>query len=93
MDEPLTQICDAIHGVLEKTPPELAADTSNTGIIITGGGALMYGIDKRVNARTGIEVTIAEDPMSCVAVGTGKALDHIDLIQKNDLNRKKRRFI
>ena len=93
LDEPLTQICDATHGVLEKTPPELAADISNTGIIITGGGALMYGIDKRVNARTGIEVTIAEDPMSCVAVGTGKALDHIDLIQKNDLNRKKRRFI
>lgn len=93
LDEPLTQICDATHGVLEKTPPELAADISNTGIIITGGGALMYGIDKRVNVRTGIEVTIAEDPMSCVAVGTGKALDHIDLIQKNDLNRKKRRFI
>ncbi|MDD5986533.1 MAG: rod shape-determining protein MreB [Eubacteriales bacterium] len=93
LDEPLTQICDAVHGVLEKTPPELAADISNTGIIATGGGALMYGIDKRVNARTGIDVRIADDPMSCVATGTGKALDHIDLIQKNDLNRRKRRFI
>ena len=59
---------------LEQTPPELSADISTSGIVITGGGALLYGIDKRIEESTGIKVTIAEDPKSCVAIGTGKAL-------------------
>lgn len=89
MEEPLNTICEAIHSVLEQTPPELAADISNSGIVITGGGALMYGIDKKVAERTGMEVRIAEDPKSCVAIGTGKALDELDKLQGMDQNQKK----
>ncbi|MEG0157598.1 MAG: rod shape-determining protein MreB, partial [Anaerovoracaceae bacterium] len=93
LEEPLQQICEATHGVLEKTPPELAADISNSGIIITGGGALMWGIADRINQRTGIKVRIADEPMSCVAVGTGKALEDLDTMEKTELNRRKRSFI
>jgi len=88
LEEPLHEICEAVHNVLERTPPELAADISNVGIIITGGGALMYGIDKRIEDRTGINVIIAEDPMSCVAIGTGKALDELEKLEGNSLNKR-----
>lgn len=88
LDEALTTICEAAHGVLEQTPPELAADISNSGIILTGGGALLYGIDKRIQERTGIEVKIAEDPTSCVAIGTGKALNNLDFLDGNKLNKR-----
>ena len=93
LEEPLHQICEAAHAVLEKAPPELAADISSSGIYVTGGGALMYGIDQRVKERTGIDVHIADEPMNCVAVGTGKALDNIDVIQRASINRKRRSFI
>jgi rod shape-determining protein MreB len=75
LDESLEVICGAIREVLEKTPPELAADISANGIVINGGGALLYGIDKRIEQYVGIKVTIAEDPKSCVAIGTGIAMD------------------
>ena len=88
LEEPLFTICEAVHNVLERTPPELAADISNSGIIVTGGGALMYGIDKRIQERTGIKVIIAEDPKSCVAIGTGKSLDILDKLESNSLNRR-----
>ena len=88
LEEPLFTICEAVHNVLERTPPELAADISNSGIIVTGGGALMYGIDKRIQERTGIKVIIAEDPKSCVAIGTGKSLDILDKLESNALNRR-----
>lgn len=93
LEEPLHQICEAAHAVLEKSPPELAADISKSGIYVTGGGALMHGIDERIKERTGIDVHIAEDPMNCVAVGTGKALDNIDVIERANINRRKRSFI
>lgn len=93
LEESLQQICEATHAVLEKSPPELAADISTSGIVLTGGGALMYGMDERIKARTGIEVRIAEDPMSCVAIGTGKALDNLDVLQRSAMNRRKRSFI
>ncbi len=89
LDEPLQTICEAVHGVLERTPPELAADISNMGIMVTGGGALLHGIDRRIEERTGIKVTIAEDPKLCVAVGTGKALDNMDLFQNTEINKRK----
>ena len=88
LEEPLYAITEAVHNVLERTPPELAADISNSGIIITGGGALLYGIDKRIEERTGIKVIVAEDPKSCVAIGTGKALDELDRLEGNSLNRR-----
>lgn len=90
LEEPLQTIAEAVHSVLERTPPELAADISNAGIVITGGGALLYGIDKRIQDRTGIEVRIAEDPKSCVAVGTGEALDSLEFMDSsNQLNRRR----
>lgn len=88
LDEPLQQICEAAHSVLEKTPPELAADISDSGIILTGGGALLWGIDKRIKQRTGIKVTIAEEPTTCVAKGTGMALDNLRVIESSRLNKR-----
>lgn len=88
LEEPLPAICEAVHNVLEITPPELAADISNSGIIITGGGALLYGIDKRIEDRTAIKVVVAEDPKSCVAVGTGKSLDILEKLESSSLNQK-----
>ena len=76
--EPAMMIVDAVHGVLEKTPPELAADISDKGIYMTGGGALLDGLDKLLKEKTGINVMIAQDAISCVALGTGKALDNLD---------------
>ena len=78
--------------MLEQTPPELAADISNSGIMLTGGGALLYGIDRKIAERTGMEVKIAEDPKSYVAIGTGKALDELDLLLGDSLNRKGPRY-
>lgn len=88
LEEPLHAICEAVHNVLEITPPELAADISNSGIIITGGGALLCGIDKRIEDRTAIKVVVAEDPKSCVAVGTGKSLDILEKLESSSLNRR-----
>lgn len=88
LEEPLHAICEAVHNVLEITPPELVADISNSGIIITGGGALLCGIDKRIEDRTAIKVVVAEDPKSCVAVGTGKSLDILEKLESSSLNRR-----
>jgi rod shape-determining protein MreB len=89
LDEPLQIICEATHAVLERTPPEIAADISDRGIMLTGGGALLFGIDKRIAERTGIPVMIADDPKSCVAIGTGKALDSLSTIESYQMNRRK----
>ena len=78
--EPAMMIVDAVHSVLEKTPPELAADISDRGIYMTGGGCLVDGLDKLLQEKTGINVMIAEDAISCVALGTGKALDNLDAL-------------
>lgn len=78
--EPALQIVEAVKGVLEKTPPELTADISDKGIYMTGGGSLLYGLDKLLEKSTGINVMIAQDAISCVAIGTGKALDNLDAL-------------
>lgn len=78
--EPALMIVDAVHSVLEKTPPELAADISDKGIYMTGGGCLVDGLDKLLQEKTGINVMIAQDAISCVALGTGKALDNLDTL-------------
>ena len=80
--EPAMMIVDSVHSVLEKTPPELAADISDRGIYMTGGGCLIDGLDKLLQAKTGINVMIAQEPVSCVALGTGKALDNLDTIDR-----------
>ena len=78
LTEPAMMIVDAVHSVLEKTPPELSADISDKGIYMTGGGCLVDGLDKLLQEKTGINVMIAQDAVSCVALGTGKALDNLD---------------
>lgn len=85
--EPALMVVDAVHSVLESTPPELIADISDKGIYMTGGGALVDGLDKLLQEKTGINVMIANDTVSCVAIGTGKALDDLDAL---DNVRKKR---
>ena len=81
----LTIISTACEGTdkkreAEKTPPELTADISDRGIYMTGGGSLLYGLDKLLHEMTGINVMIAQDAISCVAIGTGKALDNLDAL-------------
>ncbi len=82
LDEPAGLIIDAVHSVLERTPPELAADISDKGIYMTGGGCLVDGLDRLLQEKTGINVMIAEDAISCVAKGTGKALDNLDSMDR-----------
>ncbi len=89
LDESMQVICNAIHEVLEQTPPELSADISETGIVINGGGALLYGIDKRIEENIGIKVTIAEEPKACVARGTGKSLESVDILEKKIIKQKR----
>lgn len=81
MSEPILQIVDAIKGTLEQTPPELAGDIVDKGIMLAGGGALIKGLDQLIHQQTGLPVTIAEDPLSCVALGAGKALDQIEVFK------------
>jgi len=78
LEEPVNQIFEGVHSVLERTPPELMADISQRGIMMTGGGTLLYGIDRMLEAKVGVEILIAEDPISCVAIGTGLALNIMD---------------
>ena len=82
LEEPTMMIIDAVHSVLERTPPELAADISDKGIYMTGGGCLIDGLDRLLQEKTGINVMIAEDAISCVAKGTGKALDNLDSMDR-----------
>ncbi|MDF2878343.1 MAG: cell shape determining protein MreB/Mrl family [Clostridia bacterium] len=76
LEEPIASIIDGIRSVLEISPPELAADISDRGIVLTGGGSLIYGLDKRIYDVTGINAVIADDPMSCVAIGTGMWVEY-----------------
>ncbi len=73
--EPAMMIVNAVHNVLERTPPELAADIYERGIVMTGGGSLLYGLDKLLQEKTGINCVLAEDPLTAVAIGTGKFID------------------
>ena len=75
--EPTMQIVEAVHSVLEKTPPELAADVADRGIVLTGGGALLRGLEELLEDRTGINTMTAEEPMTCVAIGTGKYVEFL----------------
>ncbi|MCI5500551.1 MAG: rod shape-determining protein [Lachnospiraceae bacterium] len=77
LKEITSQIVEAVHSVLEKTPPELAADVSDRGIVLTGGGSLLYGLEELIEERTGITTMTAEDPMTAVAIGTGKFVEFL----------------
>lgn len=75
--EPAYQIVDAVHNVLERTPPELAADISDRGIVLTGGGSLIQGLEELIESKTGINTMTAEDPLIAVAIGTGKYIEFL----------------
>ncbi|HOR86609.1 MAG TPA: rod shape-determining protein [Bacillota bacterium] len=90
LSEPVSAIADAVHSVLERTPPELSADISDRGIVMAGGGSLLNGLDKLISKRSGIPVYVAQDAISCVAIGTGKALEHIDILEDSDINANRK---
>ena len=90
-EEPAQRIVDAIHAVLERTPPELVADISTNGIVMTGGGSLIWGFDKLIESHTGIETHVADDAISCVAYGTGKSLESIGSMQDGTMNLSRRK--
>jgi len=90
-EEVTTRIVEAVHSVLERTPPELVADISTNGIIMTGGGSLVWGFDKLLEEKTGIETRIADEAVSCVAYGTGKSLEWINEMQDGTINLSRRK--
>ena len=85
LQEPLSVIVQAVKGALELTPPELASDIAETGLVLTGGGSLLLGLDRLLAHETGLPVIVAEDPLTCVARGGGKALEIMDNIGESDL--------
>lgn len=85
-EEPTRAIYDAVHRVLENTPPELIGDIATDGIVMTGGGSLLWGLDRYLSEKTGIPCRVADDPVSCVARGTGDALKHLELYRDGLLN-------
>ena len=86
LNSPVTRIVDCVKRVLEDTPPELSADIMDRGIIMTGGGSMLYGLDELIRRETQIPTSLAEDPLSCVALGTGKALDSIGMLDGKGKN-------
>ena len=88
--ETAMMIVDAVCSVLEKTPPELSADISDKGIYMTGGGCLIDGLDKLLESKTGIHVMVADDAVSCVALGTGKALENLKYLESGQTTRFKK---
>jgi len=90
LDEPVTQIIDAIRSTLDKTPPELAADIMDRGIVLAGGGALLHGLDERLRHETQMPVHLAESPLTCVAVGSGRSLEEFEAIHRSNRARARR---
>jgi len=82
IEEPLAAIVSTIKGTLEKTPPELSSDIMDRGIILTGGGSQLKGLDERLRQETGIPVHLTEEPLTCVVVGSGKALEEINILKR-----------
>ncbi len=91
LEEPVTQIIDAIKSTLDKTPPELAADIMDRGIVLAGGGALLTGLDERLRHETQMPVHLAESPLTCVAVGSGRSLEEFEAIHRSARSHAKRR--
>jgi rod shape-determining protein MreB and related proteins len=90
LEEPVTQIVDAIKSTLDKTPPELAADIMDRGIVLAGGGALLAGLDERLRHETQMPVQLAESPLTCVAVGSGRSLELLEVMQRTSKSAKSR---
>ena len=90
LEEPLQSILECVRGLFERTPPELASDIVESGICLTGGGGLLYGMDKFISEHTKVPCFVAEDPVSCVAIGTGKVLENINLYSSGAIYDYKR---
>jgi rod shape-determining protein MreB len=82
LEEPLQDIVDAVRTTLDKTPPELAGDIMDRGLVLTGGGALLRGLDDRLRHETGMPVHVAEDPLHSVAVGAGRCVEEFEALQQ-----------
>lgn len=82
LSEPITTIIETVKDALEKTPPELASDIVDKGIILAGGGALLRGLDIMLREETGLPIIVAEDPLTAIVLGTGKCLDEMDLLKR-----------
>ncbi|MBR3991488.1 MAG: rod shape-determining protein MreB [Clostridia bacterium] len=92
LEEPITAIVEAVCSVIERTPPELIGDILYNGIVMTGGGSLLSGLDKLLATVTGIKTMVADKAVSCVAVGTGLSLDHISVIPEGAINLSRQRL-
>ncbi|MBQ4591867.1 MAG: rod shape-determining protein [Clostridia bacterium] len=86
LEEPITAVIEAVCSVIERTPPELIGDILSNGIVMTGGGSLLYGLDRLITYATGIRTRVADRPIQCVAIGTGKSLDNISHIPEGSIN-------
>jgi rod shape-determining protein MreB len=82
IDEPVSAVIDAVKVTLDKTPPELAADIMEQGIVLTGGGALLHGLDARLQEETGMPIVVARDPLNCVAIGSGQCLEEFEALKQ-----------
>jgi len=91
LTEPVEKILDAIHLVLERTPPELVGDISVNGIVMSGGGSLLWGLDKLVTSRTGIETVVVDDPLACTVYGAGKMLHQLSNMPEGMINLARRK--
>lgn len=92
LEDPIQAIIESVCSVIERTPPELIGDILNNGIVMTGGGSLLYGLDRMIANVTGIRTRVADKPVSCVAIGTGKSLDHISVIPEGAINISRQRM-
>jgi len=91
LEEPLVQIIDAVKSTLDKTPPELASDIMDRGIMMAGGGSLLQGLDERLRRETEMPIHVAESPLTCVAVGSGRSLEEFEVMQKASANGRTRK--
>ncbi len=91
LEEPLSQIIEAVKETLDRTPPELASDIMDRGIMLAGGGALLQGLDQRLREETQMPAHLAESPLTCVAVGSGRSLEEFEAIHRSNRNSRNRR--
>ena len=92
LEEPVNQIVDAVKSTLDKTPPELASDIMDRGIMLAGGGALLQGLDERLRRETEMPIHVAESSLTCVAVGSGRSLEEFEVMRKTSKGRQRRRY-
>lgn len=93
LEEPVGQVLEAIHMVLERTPPELVADVSQNGIVLSGGGSQLWGLDKIIEERTGISTILVDDALSCTAYGAGRMLQNLDDMNEGMINLARRKQV